>query len=250
MIISIFFDCDDDPSTQGELGLLHFHHHSTLDVQTRREECWAELVRDQMLLPADTIRLYDPDGKLMARLLYRDNEVMYQPCDPHSQADDSNHDESPPASCKDSQEKGTSTESDYTHQELPTCTVTPVPHLLPEASDLYVHVFSDPLPLVHNDQSPCTDDCASTPKQALSVCPTTPLDPTLPENTLSSSNTYSPTRVVLTTFDKHNSDFKTTLAASISRLLKDDANLLNEFATTSSVPHLRKLRKQERDIKT
>ena len=71
---------------------------------------------------------------------------------------------------------------------------------------------------------------AFTPKQALSVCPSTPLDPTLPENTPSSSNAYSPTRVVRTIFDEHdNSDVKIPLAASISRLLKDDANLLNEF---------------------
>ena len=75
----------------------------------RREECWAELVRDRVLLPADTIRLYDPDGKLMARLFYQGNEVMYPLCDPHSQAEDSSHDGSPPTSCEDSQKKGPST---------------------------------------------------------------------------------------------------------------------------------------------
>ena len=87
-----FLDGDDDPSTQGEPGLLHFRHHSILDVQTRRDKCWDKLIRNRVLLPADTIRLYDPDGKLMARLLYQDNEVMYQPCDPHSQAEDNSHD--------------------------------------------------------------------------------------------------------------------------------------------------------------
>jgi hypothetical protein len=68
----------DDPSIQREPKLLHFRHHSILDVQARREECWDKLIRDRVLLPADTIRLYDPDGKLMAKLLYQDNEVTYQ----------------------------------------------------------------------------------------------------------------------------------------------------------------------------
>ena len=53
-----FLDGDDDPSTQREPGLLHFRHHSILDVQTRRNKCWGKLVRDCVLLPADTIRLY------------------------------------------------------------------------------------------------------------------------------------------------------------------------------------------------
>ena len=49
--------------------------HSILDIQARREECWAKLIRDRTLLPADIVKLYDPDGKLIARLLYKDNEV-------------------------------------------------------------------------------------------------------------------------------------------------------------------------------
>ena len=75
------------------------------------------------------------------------------------------------------------------------------------------------------------DDYASTAKSTLSVCPTTPLidtDQTSSENTPSSSN--SPTHFVLTTFDEHDdSDLKTTLAASISKLVKGDENLLKEF---------------------
>lgn len=100
----------------------------------------------------------------------------------------------------------------------------PVTHLLPEASDL----LSDPLP---NNQSACMDNYASTAKSTLSVCPTTPLiatDQTSSENIPSSSN--SPTHLVLTTFDEHeDSNLKTTLAASISKLVKGDENLLKEF---------------------
>ena len=63
-----FLDGDDDPSTHGEPVLLHFRQHSILYVHARREECWAKLIRDHVLLPADTVKLYDPDGKLMATL--------------------------------------------------------------------------------------------------------------------------------------------------------------------------------------
>ena len=38
------------------------------------------MYRDRVLLPADTIKLYDPDGKLMTRL------IAYQTRDPHSQS--------------------------------------------------------------------------------------------------------------------------------------------------------------------
>ena len=72
-----FLDGDDDPSTHGEPVLLHFRQQSIIDVHARREECWDKLIRDHVLLPADTVKLYDPDGKLMARLLYKDNEVTY-----------------------------------------------------------------------------------------------------------------------------------------------------------------------------
>ena len=58
-----FLDGDDDPSTHGEPVLLHFRQHSIIDVHARREECWAKLIRDHVLLPADTVKLYDPDGK-------------------------------------------------------------------------------------------------------------------------------------------------------------------------------------------
>ena len=130
-----------------------------------------------------------------------------------------------PPSCKDPQEKDTSVESEHTRpiliQESPNA--APVTHLLQEACGL----FSDLLPPTHNDQSACTDDCTSTAKSTLSVCPT-PLiatDQTSSEDTPSNSN--SPTQPVLTTFDEHDkSDLKTTLAASISRLVKGDENLL------------------------
>ena len=186
----------------------------------------------------------------MARLLYRDNEVIYQPCDPHSQAEDNSHDGSPPPSCKDPQEKDTSVESEHTHpiliQESPNA--APVTHLLPEASDL----FSDSLPPTHNHQSACMDNCASTAKSTLSVCPTTPLiatDQTSSENTPSSSN--SPTQLVLTTFDEHDdSDLKTTLAASISRLVKGDENLLKEFdELRSTLKEAKKTRDRPKNMK-
>ena len=67
-----FLDGDDDPSTHEEPALFHFRHHSILHVHARREECWAKLIGDRVSLPADTVKLYDPDGKLMARLIYKD----------------------------------------------------------------------------------------------------------------------------------------------------------------------------------
>ena len=36
-----FLDGDDDPSTHGQPALLHFRHHSIVDVHARREKCWA-----------------------------------------------------------------------------------------------------------------------------------------------------------------------------------------------------------------
>ena len=80
-----FLDGYDDPSTLEEPALLHFRHHSILDVHARREECWAKLIGDRVLLPADTIKLYDPDGKLTAILIYKDKAITFQLCDPHSQ---------------------------------------------------------------------------------------------------------------------------------------------------------------------
>ena len=78
-----------------------------VDVHARREECWAKLIRDRMLLPANTIKLYDPDGKLMARLIAYQTSLTI--------SDEASHS---PLSYTDPPEKGSPNESGQTHGTL------------------------------------------------------------------------------------------------------------------------------------
>ena len=80
-----FSNGDDDPSTHDEYSLLHFRHHTILHVFKRRGECWNKIIEDRVPLPANTIKLYDPNGQLVGRLPYQGNGVVYQPCDPAPQ---------------------------------------------------------------------------------------------------------------------------------------------------------------------
>jgi hypothetical protein len=66
----------------------------------------------------------------------------------------------------------------------------------------------------------------------------------------SSSNAYSPTHLVLTTIDEHDSDLKTTLAASIGRLVKGDEHLLKEFdQLRSTLKEAKKTRDRPKNMK-
>ena len=159
-----------------------------------------------MLLPANTINLYDEDGTLMGRLLYKDNEVAHQPCGPISQElDNQCHDGISPSSC--STEDGISSGSEVIH---PISTQT----LSNSCSDA-THSSLTLLPSTTKDRSLCKDSCTTS---AASV--------------VIDRDAYPPTHLQLTTFDEPerlSSNLKTTLAASISRLVKDDDTLLHEF---------------------
>lgn len=175
----------------------------------------------------------------MARLLYKDNEVTYQPCDPYTHTEDideASHDGNSPPSCTDPPENSTSDESDQTcpilSQESPT--VDPAIDSLSEATCTYP--FPDSHFPAQDNHSTCMDDSASTSEHALSVCPSIPSVTTMDANTTTSkstppsSNACPPTHLALTTFDEHcDSELKTSLAASISRLVKSDEHLLKEF---------------------
>ncbi len=114
-----------------------------------------------------------------------------------------------------------------------------------------MHASLDPLPPTHKDQSACTDDCVHFPTHTIGM-PINSFDSRRsPENTPSSSSAYSPTHVVLTTFDEHdNSDLKTTLAASISRLVKVDEKILKEFdELRSTLKEAKKTRYRPKNLK-
>ena len=235
-----------------------------------------------MLLPANTINLYDGDGKLVARLLYKDNEVAHQPCDPLSQEDNEvAHQPCDPLSQEDnevahqpcdplSQEDNevahqpcdppSQEDNEVAHQPcdplsqeftnqcqdgnlpssfpvVPYSTVDDIssgsdeihpnstkrsptainPHSESTSSSLNAH------PPARNDYSAHKDSYVMTSTHALPSTPSVVID----------RNAYPPTHLLLTTLDEPEpgllSNLKTTLAASISRLVKDDQNLLQEF---------------------
>ena len=102
--------------------------------------------------------------------------------------EDATQDGNSSPSCTDPKGKGTSDESDHTHSILTHESST---HSLPEANNSIL----DPHSLAHDNHCPCVEDCASTSKHSLLVCPSTlsvATDRTIVEtNVTSSENTPS-----------------------------------------------------------
>lgn len=88
-----FFDGGDSNPTSNEPPLLHFRCHTVKSVKARREKCWDKIIKEHVVIPANSIKLYDSDGNLTGRLLYKDGEVTHQqhPCNSHSMASDNDH---------------------------------------------------------------------------------------------------------------------------------------------------------------
>ena len=75
----LFHDGDIDPaSPSDDFTLMHHRYHSVVDVEQRRDACWKRIVDEKTLIPAHSIKLYDPDGNKTGRLLYSDHTVTLE----------------------------------------------------------------------------------------------------------------------------------------------------------------------------
>ena len=69
----LFYDGDNDNNYRYQPKLLHFREHNVKDIEER------QLEKDKVLIPANSIKLFDSHGKLIGRMVYMDNEVSYVP---------------------------------------------------------------------------------------------------------------------------------------------------------------------------
>ena len=192
-----------------------------------------------MPLPANTIKLYDRNGQLVGRLLYQGNGIVYQPCDPAPQDGDSFTDPEQPTV------EGT---SDHSHLILTqgshlassaTCTHSlPDPALTPVQGKSSSKDERVPTALLSPAQENHSTPCDFEEEHTLSECTSTPIamavasNPEMhatPKSTLATSDACLPTHMVLTHSDDHDSEMKTTLAASIQKVLKGDNHIIREF---------------------
>ena len=75
----LFHDGDADPANPRDaFSLLHHRYHSIEDVEHRRDACWKRIVDEKIVIPAHSIKLYDPDGNKTGRVLYSDNTVTLE----------------------------------------------------------------------------------------------------------------------------------------------------------------------------
>ena len=75
----LFHDGDTDPANPGDaFSLMHHRYHSVVDVEHRRDTCWNRIVNEKTVIPAHSIKLYDPDGNKTGRLLYGDHTVTLE----------------------------------------------------------------------------------------------------------------------------------------------------------------------------
>ena len=49
-----------------------------MDVEERRENCWETIVKDRIMIPASSIKLYDSQGKKTGRLVYSNQHVTLE----------------------------------------------------------------------------------------------------------------------------------------------------------------------------
>ena len=48
-------------------------------TEERQKGSWRKIIEDKVLIPANSIKLFYSHGKLVGRMVYRDNEVTYVP---------------------------------------------------------------------------------------------------------------------------------------------------------------------------
>lgn len=211
-----FFDGDSNPTTPNEPSLLHFRCHTVKDVE-QREKCWAKTIKDYVVIPADSIKLYDSDGKLTGKLLYKDGEVIHQqhPSNSTNAASDNDSVHSSPSTAIPQQETPTNPPtledlmftSDLAGDFSLTCTQEESHSVLP-LTHIHVHVSED------------------TPESARE---------TQPSPAPKESSHHQSTHIILTTnSEEHHDSFKSTLAASIANIIECDATL-REFDELRSI---------------
>ena len=75
----LFHDGDTDRANPGEtFSMLHHRYHSIKDVELRRDACWKRIVDERIVIPAQSIKLYDSDGHKTGRLLYSGSTVTLE----------------------------------------------------------------------------------------------------------------------------------------------------------------------------
>jgi hypothetical protein len=87
----LFHDSEINSSNPGEtFTLLHHRCHSVMDVEERRDACWKRIVDEQIVIPAQSIKLYDSEGNKSGRLLYSNGRatVEHPPTDSSWSLDD------------------------------------------------------------------------------------------------------------------------------------------------------------------
>ena len=75
----LFHDGDDDPANPTyAFSLLHHRYHSIEDVEHRRDASWKRILDEEIVIPAQSIKLYDLAGNKTGRLLYSNNTVTLE----------------------------------------------------------------------------------------------------------------------------------------------------------------------------
>ena len=72
-----FHDGDQDSSTKDDgLDLLHHRHHSIQDAEERRRKCWKKIIDDTIIIPANSIKVYNTQGNPIGKMVYSDKGVI------------------------------------------------------------------------------------------------------------------------------------------------------------------------------
>ena len=72
-----FHDGDQDSSTKDDgLDLLHHRHHSIQDAEERRRKCWKKIIDDTIIIPANSIEVYNTHGNPIGKMVYSDKGVI------------------------------------------------------------------------------------------------------------------------------------------------------------------------------
>jgi hypothetical protein len=209
------------------------------NVEARREKCWDKIINEHVVIPANSIKLYDSDGKLTGRLLYKDGEVTHQqhpsvantPSNDHSSSDDSS--------------SSTTIPLQEAHTNPPTLQDDDV--LPSDLSLAHTEESHSVLPLLRKSKDTAAEglEITSINSPGCSYQPTQSSfhSPALTESSLHHQSDH----IILASNSEHNVDgLKTTLAASITNIIDCDATLrefdelrsvLKEAKKSKSKPH-------------
>lgn len=75
----LFCDGDEDSCTREDgFTLLHFHHHSIVNMEKWRKIYWKKIVEERIALPANRIKVYDQGEKRTGWLVYHSGSVTFE----------------------------------------------------------------------------------------------------------------------------------------------------------------------------